>query len=94
MAQLVNNNNTTGNNNEQRKAEAYLNLEISAANGDAVRLPKGIALDSSTRIGRSIINAAKANPDAIFTLTGKVHVIDAEAEEQDIDLLTFGGEQQ
>lgn len=57
---------------EMKKADAFLNLKLVDAEGNVHTLPKGLPLFEDSRILRSLINAAKANPDREFTLTGTV----------------------
>lgn len=57
---------------EMKKADAFLNLKLVDAEGNVHTLPKGLPLFADSRVQRSLINAAKANPDREFTLTGSV----------------------
>ena len=66
---------------EYKKADAFLNLKLVAADGQEYNLPTGLALHIDKLVSRSIINAAKANPDRVFTLTGTVYVPAEEGKE-------------
>tara|TARA_B100000929_G_scaffold108179_1_gene85701 strand:- start:8122 stop:8388 length:267 start_codon:yes stop_codon:yes gene_type:complete len=65
--------------------DAYLNLVVVDAQGNEHRLSRGVALEISRKLDRSLINAAKSNPEAVFQLKGTVYVVDEEEQQQDID---------
>ena len=71
----------TGGTSEMKKADAFLNLKLVDAEGNVHTLPKGLPLFADSRIQRSLINAAKANPEREFTLTGTVWFPSEEAQE-------------
>ncbi len=68
-------------NSDMKKADAFLNLKLVDAEGNVHTLPKGLPLFSDSRVLRSLINAAKANPDKEFTLTGTVWFPSEDAQE-------------
>ncbi len=76
------------NQNTAPKADGFLNLVILDSkgkpmvdgNGREIRLRKGIALDRSNRIERSLLNAAGENPEFTVALQGSVHISEAEEE--------------
>ncbi len=63
---------TTAKATDLKKADAFLNLKLVDSEGNVHNLPKGLPLFEDNRLMRSIINAAKANPDREFTLTASV----------------------
>lgn len=75
------------NTNRQAKADAFINVTITDSNGELHRIRRGIPLDLSNRIERSIINKAKADSEFKITLEGTVYVSpDEETEAEDIPL--------
>ena len=68
-------------NSDMKKADAFLNLKLVDAEGNVHTLPKGLPLFADSRVLRSLINAAKANPDKEFTLTGTVWFPSEDAQE-------------
>lgn len=69
-----------GNNNQRPKAEGFLNIVLKDANGNEIRLPKGIPLDSNNRTYRSLINAAKKHAavgqEFVIEASASVHLVD------------------
>jgi hypothetical protein len=75
------------NNNRLPKADAFLNVVITDAAGNEHRLRKGIPLELTNHIERSIINKALSDPSYKVTLTGIVHLVpDVSVELEDIAL--------
>jgi hypothetical protein len=75
------------NNNRLPKADAFLNVVITDAAGIEHRLRRGIPLELTNLIERSIINKALSDPSYKVTLTGVVHVVpDVTEDTQDIAL--------
>ena len=83
--------------NQLPKADAFLNLNVVDANGQAHRLPKGLALYIKDKVSASMINAEKRNLDAAaaagaepvaitFTLTGTIWI----PQEDDGTEIPFG----
>ena len=67
------------------KAEAWLNVTIDTPDGEKTITVGGIALEVSKRVQRSIMNAAKNDPDREFVLRGKVNFTMSDEEfNQDI----------
>ena len=71
-------------NNDKKSADGFLNLSIEMPDGSSIRLRKGVPLDASNRIERSLLNAQAANADFKVTLTGHVHTVLDEAETEDL----------
>ena len=76
---------------DNKKADGFLNLVVLGADGKPmiqdgkeVRLRKGIALDASNRIERSLLNAANADPEFTISLQGAVHVTVDDSTQDDI----------
>lgn len=61
--------------NRQPKADAFINVTFTDAEGIEYRLRKGIPLELSHRVERSLINKFKADPDFTINLVGRIHVI-------------------
>lgn len=61
------NNNSNTNTNGKKKADGWLNITITDANGNDHRLRVGVPLNVDNQLDRSLINAAKANPDIEIT---------------------------
>jgi len=77
----------TTNNSRQPKADAFINVVIVDAHGNEHRLRRGIPLELTNLIERSIINKALADPGYKITLYGTVHVVpDVTEDTADIDL--------
>ena len=66
-----------------KKADGFLNLVIKTPKGD-VKLRRGIALDTSNRVERSLLNATIADPEFVVELTGSVHIVTDETSQEDI----------
>lgn len=74
-------------NNRQPKADAFINVVILDAFGNEHRLRKGIPLELTNLLERSIINRALADPTYKIELRGVVHVVpDVTADTADIVL--------
>lgn len=71
--------------NNANQPDAYLNLVVVDAQGNEHRLSKGVALQVSRQLDRSLINATEKNPEATFELRGTVHIMDSEEAQKDID---------
>jgi hypothetical protein len=61
--------------NRQPKADAFINVTFTDAEGTEYRLRKGIPLELTNREERSIINKCKADPNFTINLVGRIHVI-------------------
>ena len=61
--------------NRQPKADAFINVVILDSLGNEHRLRKGIPLENTNLLERSIINRALADPTYKIELRGVVHVI-------------------
>jgi hypothetical protein len=73
--------------NRQPKADAFINVVILDAQGNEHRLRRGIPLELSNLLERSIINKALADPSYKIELHGIVHVIpDVSEDTADIAL--------
>lgn len=72
-------------NNQREPVTAWLNLIVVDADGNEHRVQKGLALDPARKLDRSLINAAKANPEAEFKLKGMVYVPDEEEHQKDFN---------
>ena len=71
----------------QPKADAFINVVIIDSLGNEHRLRKGIPLENTNLLERSIINRALADPSYKMELRGVVHVIpDVTADTADIAL--------
>jgi hypothetical protein len=71
----------------QPKADAFINVVILDSLGNEHRLRKGIPLENTNLLERSIINRALADPSYKMELRGVVHVIpDVTADTADIAL--------
>ena len=62
-------------NNRQAKADAFINVTFTDTDGTEYRLRKGIPLELTDRVERSIINKCKADPNFTINLVGRIHVI-------------------
>lgn len=60
---------------EYKKADGFLNLKLVTADGTEFIISTGVPLHSEKKLDRSIINAVKADPSKVFTLTGTVHIV-------------------
>ena len=73
--------------NRQPKADAFINVVILDSLGNEHRLRKGIPLELTNLLERSIINRALADPTYKIELRGVVHVVpDVSADTADIVL--------
>lgn len=80
--------NTSGatNNNDSDKAQAFLNVSLTDKHGEVHRLRVGIPLRDNNLLERSLINAARENPNIELKLTGSIkEVVDIENAD-DIEL--------
>lgn len=77
----------TNNNNRQPKADAFLNVVVTDTYGNEHRLRRGIPLELSNLLERSIINKALADPNYEIKISGSVHIIpDVSEDTADIEL--------
>ena len=73
--------------NRQPKADAFINVVILDSLGNEHRLRKGIPLELTNLLERSIINRALADPTYKIELRGVVHVVpDVTSDTADIVL--------
>ena len=76
-------------NSKDKTADAFLNLEVVSANGERRKLPKGVALELSNLLQRSMINAhnkgTAAGQTVEFNLVGTVHIVEDNTDKDDID---------
>lgn len=73
--------------NRQPKADAFINVVIADSHGNEHRLRRGIPLELTNLLERSIINKALADPSYKITLHGVVHVVpDVTEDTADIEL--------
>jgi hypothetical protein len=73
--------------NKLAKADAFINVVIIDSLGNEHRLRKGIPLENTNLLERSIINRALADPTYKMELRGVVHVVpDVTADTADIAL--------
>lgn len=80
-----------GNNfNGKPKAEAFINCFVTTASGDKVKISKGIAIDSSTLVGRSIIAQAQElaaeGQDLVISLEGTIKLV---VDDSNAELMKF-----
>lgn len=61
-------------NGKKKSADAFLNIQVTDAAGNVHRFPKGLPLDANNNLHRSLIEAAKATPDRVFTVNATVYV--------------------
>jgi hypothetical protein len=66
---------TDSTNNRQSKADAFINVTFTDTEGNEYRLRKGIPLELTDRVERSIINKCKADANFTLNLVGRIHVI-------------------
>jgi hypothetical protein len=69
------------------KAEAFINCTVKNANGDDVKISKGIALDSTTLVGRSIIAQASelfaaGEESMTIELTGTIKLVTDDSQDE------------
>lgn len=75
------NTNPPARNGNFQTADAFLRLEVVAADGTRHRLPKDVALYVKNHIAEQLIAKAQDDADFEFTLAGKVHVVDNSPKE-------------
>lgn len=68
--------NTSATRGDFKAADAFLRLELVAADDSKHRLPKDVALYLQQFLSEQMINKASADPDFEFKFVGKVHVVD------------------
>lgn len=71
--------------NQQPRADGWLNVSVVDAQGNKHRISRGIPLDASTRIGRSLLNAAakalEEDSELVLTLEGSVYISNEDSQE-------------
>ena len=72
------------------KAEAFINCFVVNAAGEQVKISKGIAIDSTTLVGRSIIAQAQAmqadGQEMTIALSGTIKLV---VDESNAELMSF-----
>lgn len=72
--------NTGKTNGRQRpKADGFLNLAVVGKDDKRISVPSQagtIALHANTKFGRTLLAAAKEDPEREFMIVGKVHIVD------------------
>lgn len=64
------------------KAEGFLNLQLKDANGELHKVKAFIPLNTSDgQVNRSLINAAKNDPDRTYDIVGTVVLVAADSGE-------------
>jgi hypothetical protein len=86
----ANNSNNNGGYGNKPKAEAFINCFVNDANGDPVKISKGIAIDSTTLVGRSIIaqahELAAEGKEMVITLEGTIKLV---VDDSNAELIKF-----
>jgi hypothetical protein len=81
---------SAGNFNGKPKAEAFINCFVTNAAGDQVKISKGIAIDSTTLVGRSIIAQAQElaaeGKDLVISLEGTIKLV---VDDSNAELMKF-----
>ena len=62
-------------NNNQTRADAFLNITITDSHGVEHRLRRGIPLELTNLVERSLINKAMRDPKCVLNISGSVHVV-------------------
>lgn len=79
-------NDSASSSNDNDKAQAFLNVSLTDKKGEVHRLRVGIPLRENNLLERSLINAARENPNLELKLTGSIkEVVDIENAD-DIEL--------
>ena len=79
---------STSGNVARDRADGFLNIAVVDKNGETHRLQVGIPLNVQRKLDRSILNAAKENPDMELSVKASVWIAPSEEEEQqDIPLI-------
>lgn len=72
---------STGRTDNFQTADAFLRLEVVAADGSKHRLPKDVALYIKNHLSEQLIKKASDDAEYEFKLVGKIHVVDNSPKE-------------
>ena len=80
-------NNVSNTANNFKKADAWLRISFQDADGNVKKINNSdVPLYEDNILGRSLINAVKADPDFVLGMTATVHVVNATPLEEQEDV--------